>query len=318
MRDFKYAKLITDNPRWDSMLKELNDLDSPILKESAKAFASNIQRTASFAILPVEIFFQSSRNTRMTANAVFKALGIGAMTLREQMELSPTAEMQLEFAKEAGEYERMDKAVEMKLRYDIGVTWVERFLEGNENMRASIDALMTSIVLESWLFFETLCADVWVASVNNGGPLISGRIRMNQKWEKSEMLASSVPASQSNPKTHPGSFYRETGMVSFQKLRSIKDYYKVLFGNDVLTVFDVVSGGYIYALSAVRNCITHCAGRIDAMFIKATERFSDWKGANINDPLLLDGEIVKDLRNAALETGLTVLKHADSALREDT
>lgn len=315
MRDFKYLQLVTDNPIWEPMLSSLEMIVSPHMKDCAIAFKENIERTASFAVLPVELFWQGSRNTRMTANAIFNSMGIGAMALIDQMELQPTPDMILEFAKKAGVYERMSPDALNSLRFTVGINQVDRFLKNNEHMRASMDALFTSIVLEAWLFFESLASDLWVVAVDCGGPVISGRVLQNQKWEKGDMLASAVPLAESNPKTHPGSYRREIGLVSFQKLRSIKDYYKVIFGESFGKVFDDTAGGYIFALSAVRNAIAHNAGRVDGQFKKATERFPEWKQLKMRDRILLDGESVKKLRNAALETGVAMLKHVDSALQ---
>ena len=244
-------------------MKALGEIKSTYLKDSATAFKVNMERGMFFAMLPTELVFQSINNARMSANAIFKVHKIGAMTLREQMDIPASADVLLEFQKECGENERIAPAISNSLRIEIGVGNVIEFLRTNKHMQASMDAMFTSIVLESWLFFEALCSDLWVAAVDNGGPVITSRLTMNQKWEKGEMLASSTTEIQSNAKTHPGSFRRETGMVSFQKLRSIKFYFAIAFGNEVEKIFEQTTNGYLVALNDVRNCIAHSAGKID-------------------------------------------------------
>ena len=72
----------------------------------------------------------------------------------------------------------------------------------------------------------------------------------------------------------------------------------------------------------MRNCITHSAGKVDASFKKAAidkkdgkDRFQEFTALKIGDRILLDEELVKKLRNAALETGLALLQLADTAIR---
>jgi len=183
-------------------------------------------------------------------------------------------------------------------------------------MQKSLDTLFTSVVLESWLFFEAFCSDLWVTTVDNAGDIISGRVIAYQKWEKGEMLASNIPHPIiSKAKTQPGSYRRDLEMVSFQTLRSIKQFFKAAFGDNIGGIFDNTASGYITALSEVRNCITHRAGKVDAKFkINTQGRFSEFDTLNVGDDLLLDGELVKKLRNAAADTGSELLKTVDEML----
>ena len=193
----------------------------------------------------------------------------------------------------------------------------ELVFQSINNARLSANAMFTSIVLESWLFFEALCSDLWVSVVDSGGPVISARILANQSWEsgKEQMLASNTVGVKSNAKTHPGSYRREIGQVSFQKLRSIIHYFKISFGDECGKIFDQSASGYIRALNAVRNCIAHSAGKVDSHFRIATgDRFPEFASLSIGNPILLDGEIVKKLRNAAVETGLALLNFVDALL----
>ena len=103
-------------------------------------------------------------------------------------------------------------------------------------------------------------------------------------------------------------------MVSFQKLRLIRKYYGIAFGQNAESLLDDTSSGNIYLLSAIRNCITHSAGRIDPSFKKATERFTHLNSLEVGKYIQLDGEMVRDLRTAAAETGMALLNHVDECL----
>src|SRR4030095_17242536 len=99
--------------------------------------------------------------------------GVGAMTMREHTDFTPTKAMMGEFIKEGEAHSLAEPDGERELRYIVGLGQTELFLKGNEQMRASVDALFTSIVLESWLYFEALCGDLWVTAVDNGGAGLS-------------------------------------------------------------------------------------------------------------------------------------------------
>jgi len=49
-----------------------------------------------------------------------------------------------------------------------GVEYVERLVKVSHGMHQSMEAIMSSVVLESWTAFEILASDLWVAAVDNG------------------------------------------------------------------------------------------------------------------------------------------------------
>lgn len=317
MRNFRYIELITNNQPWDAMIASLSAIQSDCLRPCAEDFQRAMNRSATFALLPLELCYQTARNTRMTANAIFNDSGKGSLTLLEHCTLQPTDSMALEFAKEAGEHERMGRAAQEQVRITAGFKQVNAFMAAKE-MQVSMDVMLTSITLEAWLYFEVLCAELWAAGVDHGGAVIAARIASNQSWEKDRdgtRASADFMADLPSARTHPGSFRRELGMVNFQKLWSIKQYYKIAFGDTVGKVFSDSASGYIRALSEVRHCIMHRGGRFDSKSLTALGGFPEWASTKPKDELQLDGEIVKKLRNAALETGLNLVRFVDACLR---
>jgi len=128
------------------------------------------------------------------------------------------------------------------------------------------------------------------------------------------MLASSAPSVIANPVTNSGSYRREIGQVSFLKMRSIEKFLKAAFGDEIGKIFNDTAGGYIYALSDVRNCIAHSAGKVDGAFLAKAKKFPEFANLNIRDKLLLDGDLVRKLRNSAGLTGAALLKAVDEML----
>jgi hypothetical protein len=321
MRDFKYLELVTGRPEWEAFMNNLQSVQSECLKPCAIAFKGNMNRTGLFAMFPAEIAYQVRRDMLFQVNALFWTTGKGDATLEDLIDFEPTPEFVKEFVAQAAAHEAKEKATANKaswFRVKLGVEYVEAMAEeaNNEGMQQTLEAILTSIVLESWLFFEAFVSDLWCTAVDSGGRAISARIQANQKWESSKegMRASQIGNTQADPRTQQGSFKREIGLVSFQKLRSIKDYYKIAFENDIDKLFDETVDGYIYALSDVRNCIAHSAGKVDGSFFNRAKRFPEFANLNIGDKLLLDGDIVRKLRNAAGLTGAALIKAVDEML----
>src|SRR5207249_3472780 len=146
------------------------------------AFRVSLERTASFGMLPAEIIFQRWRDDRFQANAIFRATGKGDVGLEELTEMELTPEMKQHFKNQAAEFENSPLKDSSTLRYRVGVRIADEFAKSNHQMRASVEAMLTSIVLESWLFFEGLASDLWAVGVDNGGKTIANRIDLYTQW----------------------------------------------------------------------------------------------------------------------------------------
>ena len=288
---------------------------SECLKPIANAFGLNLLRTGNFAILPAELLFQSRRDGRFESNAVYRATGRGDLSLAEMLSIPITPEIERAMDEQTAEFDKLSSDEERRLKARIGLGLTEVFLNRNPQMADCMDALLTSITLESWLFFEAFASDLWVAGVDNWTPPIAARMSANRQWEKSDTKAASALRISANAHTHRGSFWREIGMVSFESLRLIKQFFGIAFGSDAEKLFDSTEAGYIRALSAFRNCIAHRAGKVDLKFKEDTQRFPEFNSLNLGDAILLDGDIVKRLRNAAAEMGLALLSHVDEMLQ---
>ena len=107
-----------------------------------------------------------------------------------------------------------------------------------------------------------------------------------------------------------GTSLRDKG-ISFPKLAVIKNWYKTTFGNDAEKIFKENNG--ICALSAVRNAIVHKAGLVDRKYLNAVKEFPELQ-TDLNSQIPLDGEIVRELRNAAIYLGTELLLYVDGQI----
>jgi hypothetical protein len=317
MRNFDYTGLVSGNTKWLELMKEFDLIKSECLKDCAISFRANLMRTADFAMLPAEMAFQNRRDALFQSNALFTTTGKGVSTLDELLATEPTPEIISEFERQAKDFQRVNFEGQQFYRWALGVTVTEQMSKRVPGMQSSMEALLVSILLESWLFFEAFASDLWVASVNNGGRLISNRINAFREWEKPDSKGEDIDI---NSKTHQGSFLREIGKATFTKLRFIKHFYGAAFGDDAEKLFETVSGGRINMLSNLRNCIVHSAGKIDKSFkhfLLQAPRFPELKRFENQERIELDGSLVRDMRQVALEMGLALLSHADAILQSD-
>jgi hypothetical protein len=199
----------------------------------------------------------------------------------------------------------------------LGIGYVESMAHSHP-MEQSLDAMLSTVVLESWTAFECLAADVWFAAVDHF-PLL--RKKAAAKLPKLVTKSSDLDTDEEDddfdetkfPDPIKGYGSSLKGTVSFQKLPRIVTNYKVLFGKRIRDIFKT-NDNYLAALVAARNLLMHKAGRVDDQFIARVKAFPEFGGAEHDKPLQLDGEIVNKLRDAAIQVALKLIIAADNVL----
>ena len=183
-------------------------------------------------------------------------------------------------------------------------------------MKSSIDAMFTSIVLETWIYFEAFAADLWTAALDGCTQDMAVKVWMNKEWKKKDegLSAEDVYKLKFDPRSQLGSFLREIGRVSFQSLSKIAKNFAAVFGELKTKDFEKD----IILLSAFRNCIAHRAGVVDKEFVNSVERFQEMAHLKSGDKIQLDGALVLRLREGAITTALALLAQVDDALAKST
>jgi hypothetical protein len=318
MRDFKYRELLLRGPEWEAVVSRIEAVRSEALKECAAAFVVNMRRLAAFAFMPAQIAFMVRRDQVCYDNAIFKITGKSEIKIEEFMK-DPPPGVRDEAGRQLGQFiARLSDQEIRSLTVNLGIKYVEGLINVHQlaPMQESIDALFASIVLGSWTAFETFASDLWAVGVDKGPKEIAGALFTTKLPKSEEVLTTEKLRSLENDvRVSPGSFLKETGQVSFQKLELIRRYYVLAFGDEFKTLFDDVDGGYICALSAVRNVLTHRAGLADKRFVEqAGGRFSEFNAVKSGETILLDGELVQKLKLAAANVGAEMIVRIDNLL----
>lgn len=311
MRDFKYRELVLENQEWEAVMLKLNDIKSPCLLPCRDAFFNNMLRTVLIPTMP------TLTNTSMFMLGYTQALDMVKRTGRTDFSFSELLDWDISDTTHHEISARRAEASKDSLKrflLKIGIEQTEILARKGDDSENCMDAMYSSIVTESCLYFESFVGDLWVVAVDNAGKRIVNRVNKHRKWANVESTEEEIKADdiEEDSRKKPGSFKRTAGHVRFTKLPYVEKFYAVAFGKKSKEI--IYRNKYLAALYAVRNCFAHSAGIADRQFVDKMKHFSEFNSLKIGDKIELDGEIVKKLRNAATETGIDLLKFVDGQL----
>jgi hypothetical protein len=313
MHDFKYRAIawtLLRDRRWN-----LKDFRSECLRPVALAFLENLSRTSSFALMPAHLSVLARRGQLWT-DYIDQKLGRSINPDLKEYSRAVSKE-EAELARPLVEKHVSPSASELRELIDnLGIKYIEHSLELDKDMRESMMAVLSTIVLESWTAFESLVSDLWVVGVDKGPKDVRVRVANSTRLLKPDdnIGAKELLDVEFDPSSNYGSSLRELGRVSFQKLDYIKRFYSIAFDHDFGKMFSEVENGYITALAAFRNALIHNAGKADKKFVKNVQSFEEFRTIKAKDALLLDGEIVRKLHNSAIVLGWELIKFVDNVI----
>lgn len=308
MRDLKYYSLIIGEAKWRKLLKAIR---SKCLGSVLGAFASNLMRTASLAFTPAEIAYRARRDQRFDDYAAFKSTGEVSPQLSFLVEDELPENIQKELGTEREKEQTLPQSELNERKKDFGVAYVESLLQGSVGAHVSIEAVLSSVIVESWSTFESLAGDLWKTAVNHGPPILAQRVNLATHDKPDRNVAAHWKDKlQYDPRQDYAGALVESGRVTFRRLDKIVEWYSITFEDRARQIFR--DNRDINALAAYRNSLIHNSGRADKDFIRQIECVSDLRGKfKDNQELPLDGELAKRLRNAAISVGLLLIQLAD-------
>ena len=294
----------------------MDEFRSEYLHLIALTFLNNLARTACFALMPAQLAVLA-RNNQLWLDYI--DIKLGRSLNPELKEYSPgkfSAEEEKLARPIVEKYYKLSASEKRDLLANVGIAFVEQNLTSDTNMRESMTALLSTIVLESWTAFESLASDLWVAAVDQGPKDIRNRVMLSKTLlvPDDQITAEKIHELEYDSSRQLGSFLRDVGKVSFQKLDYIRRFYCAAFGKEIDQLFEKTEDGYIFALSAFRNALIHKAGKADRRFVKTVARFEEFRSINPKDHLMLDGEIVRKLHNSAIVLGWELIGFVDNVL----
>lgn len=300
---------MSGTPKWEGQIASFK---TEFLKPWLSIFESHMNRTADLAVMPAMMATYARRDQLFQSNATFRASGRGAFTMDELLQHHFTPEMERDLQKQFEDFEAIPNALDTHVRGPFGLGFVNWHLQRNKGMQSAMDALLASVVTESWTAFESLVSDVWVTTVDQGPKSLAGKVALNNEWKKDQTITIKVLRElEYDARKDLGKFLRETQRVQFSTLESIKTSYVIAFGPDAGKLFKDVNGAYIEAISAFRNIFAHKMGKADKTFVGRVQKFPEFRHIKVDDLVELDGEIVSKLRDAAVLMGFALVKFVD-------
>ena|SRR5437899_4961032 len=169
MHDYKYVDLVTKKAEWDEWMTTIQRVRSPSLQRVAEAFGANLERIAMFEVMPAEIAAKVLWEQHLLDYALFEVTGKIAPTVIEQfrnreLKAEQFQEVFKREAKKHSDSETPERHYEFLSKYGVG--YIGQALRQAQGMRDSMDAILSSVVIESWTAFESLAGDLWAVGVN--------------------------------------------------------------------------------------------------------------------------------------------------------
>jgi hypothetical protein len=201
------------------------DFKSECLRPTAEALQRNIIRTANFAKMPAWIALEAKREQLWFDHATIETGGKIEPDLTRFASQDVNPEVVALVNQRIREWRKISVEILRTLMDQIGIDWVERRGYWSQAISLGVAALFETIIVEAWTAFETLCTDLWIATLDND----NGSIITNVKKPGVLLNAWKKITPTFNPKTHPGSFQVETRQAAFQNLKVIKRLYGAAF-----------------------------------------------------------------------------------------
>jgi hypothetical protein len=312
MRDkYKYLALILGRKQRKAFMEDLATVRTKKLRGIVNSFAVNTARASALSVTFAEIAFRVRRDQWCMDYSIYKTEGNIPEPLSE---FTPSPKCRGEFENQISKFASLTPEHLGELLSHWGAGYVNLMLQTTTGMEVTMDTLLSSTVIESWIAFETLAADLWVRAVDVGPTILRTRLQASRKLLTPDDNIGVAVLGEIDPQRKFGSSLREIGRVSFQRLDYIKRFYNIAFEHDFDKVFDAVDGGYIKALSAIRNTLIHNAGKADKTFKKQIQPFPKLRDIGINKPIRLDGESVKRLANVSHLLGAKLIHFVDDVL----
>lgn len=325
MPKLNYGNLFSEGKRWGSLKAELQSVKSECLQHSANSFNANISRVTSFALMPAIVAFEVRKDCLCEDNALIRAGLMKVMTLDERSALTVSENVVMDAAANKISF-HLDRKEWHRFVSQQGIGFISYAIGDQEEVpqafRAvyaglsdSMRTIFSTVILSAWTAFECLASDLWKAAIDNAPPEIVNRAIEHATAQKPDSISpTSAYVSEFDVRKQPGSWLLDMNRYSFPNLDKIKQNYGVVFGKECKNLFKSVADGYIRALYAVRNVLTHNAGIADKKFIGLAQGIPELTEIGKGELVRLDGDLVRKLSFASLELGNALIKHVDDLL----
>lgn len=314
MRDkYKYLALVSGRKQRKDWMEDLATVQTKKLHRIVNAFALNTARASALAVALAEVAYTIRRDQWCLDSARHTVEG----KLTSPFVDSPVPPaVAKEYARLLTNWILAPAEQHSSLIGHFGVRSVNVMVTHTTGMDVSMEALLSSVIIESWIAFETLVADLWVTAVDSGPAILRKRVLLKTIKagnDNNPVDFASTDDIEYDPARKLESALRQARKVSFQKLSLITRNYETAFTSRVKTIFGH-DNGYIAALAAYRNALIHNGGRADRTFLNQVKPFPEFKSIKKNRKLALNGELVSKLRHTSATVGAKLIHFVDDIL----
>jgi hypothetical protein len=183
-------------------------------------------------------------------------------------------------------------------------------------------AMFSAHITGTWTAIESMCGDLWEASLNAhpktlasllGKPSRIGKSseagsnsgeRANSETESKMVPLNLIQMNDFNIRDKMGTILRTR--FEFTRLTTIRQAYSCAFSEKASRVDTALADKSLDAINTIRNALVHKAGIADAEYLRRADALKIPK-PKLGAPILLDGQVVADLIRPAIKSASNLM-----------
>src|SRR5713101_4068751 len=185
MRDkYKYLKLILGAGERKALMEDLATVRTKKLHRLVNNFAASTARISALGVALSEVAYRVRRDQKSMDYAIFKHYGYVPEPL---VDFKPSPKCREEFDRQMAKFESLSREELSLYIYHWGAGYINLMLATAHGMEETMEALLASVLIDSWMAFETLASDLWVKAIDVGPSILRKRLLSRTlKSEKSD------------------------------------------------------------------------------------------------------------------------------------
>ena len=302
MRDFGFNYIHGIDKSYREIPKSIETKE---IREVAKSFSSNLDRTLAMCELPVALVYSTWKlmrsSPRSGGRSSAQATARGALSV-----LPKDTDPFQEVAEQLVDHATMSSPAQIE---------------------SGFEAIFPAMLVATWSSFESLVGDLWVRCLNlrprlglvaldaNVSPGDDEQIAYDKLRKSLNITVNLLKRWDYNLRNRMGEVLRDQWNFSSRE-KSRNAWYKV-FGDSKTHLKKILDDKPLQWTNALRNAIVHNGGVADADFVRQVRQHPTFKRITEGSAILLGGSVVAPLFEATAKRGSELIEFADDWLKNN-
>jgi len=297
-------------------------LNTAAIKSVAQSYDANMLRVVSLLRMPANIVRWTSVFDNCFHRSMMEVYGIVEPGLDRSM-MTKEDQRNRVFEGLLSEWNARDNATEEWQYYVPNLHSL--CLQARDPIFTRLEAMLESLVIQSWTAFEEMSERLWIALLNEHPQDLS---RLDGDWELPKGPKDPEPSKKNKAApaigldwiaSHDFNVSKVMGAIlasdqNFQSLFSIRDAFARALGKHCANLKAALLDDAMMHLSAIRNCLVHSAGIADDQFERQIVGSPHFAPVSVGTRIKLNGEIVESIVSRVIANVQAMFVSADRFL----